>query len=359
MLAISWGAWSNGFLKSYTFAHINLKLIKQKQFKLNNKKMKKTVLVIALAFGITGAFAQDLTSKKGEPMLPEANDWAISLNADPIFEFVGNAFSGFTGKNTAPGVNWLNGNHTIIGKKFIDEKTAYRVLVRLGLNSQTFKNSLRGDDQGLTPVVFPNVDAVVTDKYKHSSTNIAIGVGKEWRRGKTRLQGFYGADLMIWFSSSKDKYTYGNTMTPTPTAANQTSTPNSTMWQSNPDSANFGAGVASGVPGLSSRTTLNKSGATIGIGIRGFIGAEYFIFPKIAIGAEYGWGLGFQTTGKGKKTTEEQGLDANGKNQVSTIERVTEGQSKIGIDTDLNQGNMFGFKGSNTGTASLRVTFHF
>ena len=58
--------------------------------------MKKTVLVIALALGISGAFAQDLTSKKGEPMLPEANDWAISLNADPIFTFVGNAFSGAT-----------------------------------------------------------------------------------------------------------------------------------------------------------------------------------------------------------------------------------------------------------------------
>ena len=106
--------------------------------------MKKSVLVIALAFGVTGAFAQDLTSKKGEPILPEAEDWAISMNADPIFEYVGNAFNGNTGNN-APAVDWLNGNQTIIGKKFIDEKNAYRVLVRLGFTNQTYKNMVASD----------------------------------------------------------------------------------------------------------------------------------------------------------------------------------------------------------------------
>ena len=71
--------------------------------------MKKSVLMIALAFGVTSAFAQDLTSKKGEPILPEAEDWAISMNADPIFDFVGNAFNGST-SNAAPGAKWLNSN---------------------------------------------------------------------------------------------------------------------------------------------------------------------------------------------------------------------------------------------------------
>jgi len=319
--------------------------------------MKKSVLVVALALGVSSAFAQDLTSKKGEPMLPEANDWAISMNADPIFEFVGNAFSGYTGKNSAPAVNWLNGNQTIIGKKFIDEKTAYRVLVRLGFTSQTFKNSVQADDQDLATVLFPTLPAMVVDKYKHTTTNVAIGVGKEWRRGKTRLQGFYGADLMVWMGSSKDKYTYGNTMTAVPAAgSHQTNTPLSTTFDNDPTSGTFGA-VTGAVP-ATSRVTQQKSGMTIGVGIRGFIGAEYFIFPKIAIGAEYGWGLGFQTTGKGSVSTEAQQV-VNGTNVASVVEVKSEGKSKLGIDTDLNQGNMFGFKGSNTGTTSLKVTFHF
>jgi hypothetical protein len=47
--------------------------------------MKKSVFMIALAFGVSSAFAQDLTSKKGEPILPEAEDWAISMDARSYF----------------------------------------------------------------------------------------------------------------------------------------------------------------------------------------------------------------------------------------------------------------------------------
>jgi len=235
------------------------------------KTMKKSILVIALAFGISSAFAQDLTSKKGEPILPESGDWAISMNADPIFTFVGNAFHG-TAASGAPAVNWLNGNQTIIGKKFIDEKTAYRVLVRVGFNNQSYKNMLQADDQDLSTVYFPSQPSQVTDKYSHKETNIAIGVGKEMRRGKTRLQGFYGADAMIWLGMSGDKYTYGNTMTAVPTG-NQTSSPLSTDW-TNPTSPTTSA--------MTSRTTKVKNGMMFGLGVRGFIGCEYFIFPKIA-----------------------------------------------------------------------------
>lgn len=308
--------------------------------------MKKSVLVIALAFGVTGAFAQDLTSKKGEPILPEAEDWAISMNADPIFEFVGNAFNGNT-SNNAPGVNWLNGNQTIIGKKFIDEKNAYRVLVRLGFTNQTFKNMV-ADNSIVTPAVFPAQDAEVEDKFKMRNTNIGIGVGKEMRRGKTRLQGYYGADAMIWISASSNKMEYGNTMSAT-AGAGTTTNPTSTTW-------NTTTGAVAGEAGTTNRTLSSKSGMTFGIGVRGFIGAEYFIFPKMAIGAEYGWGIGYQMSGKGKTTTEEQGGTPN---QVAEQEYITSGSSKFGFDTDLNQGTIFGFKGSNTGTASLRVTFHF
>lgn len=305
--------------------------------------MKKTVLVIALAFGVSSAFAQDLTSKKGEPILPEAEDWAISFNVDPIFEYVGNAFSGNTAKNTAPGANFVNDNYTIIGKKFIDEKSAYRALVRIGFTSQTYKNLVAQDNA--PAVVFPATPTMVEDKYKASSTTIAIGAGKEMRRGKTRLQGFYGADAMIWLSTSKEKYEYGNTMA-VAAAPGSDPTPTSTNW-STPTSP-FTAAVGS-------RPTQDKQGMMLGIGVRAFIGAEYFIFPKIAIGAEYGWGLGFQMQGKGKLTNE-----VNGGTSVAEQETETAGGSTLGIDTDINQsGPYFLGKGSNNGSFSLKATFHF
>ncbi|MCC6838208.1 MAG: hypothetical protein IT234_06695 [Bacteroidia bacterium] len=308
--------------------------------------MKKSVFMIALAFGVSSAFAQDLTSKKGEPILPEAGDWAISMDADPIFRFVGNAFNGST-SNAAPGAGFLNGNNTIIGKKFIDEKSAYRVLVRLGFTSQTYKNNVN-DDANVTAPVFPATAPEVTDKFSMKNTNIGIGVGKEFRRGKTRLQGYYGADAMIWISMSSNKFTYGNTMSST-NAAGVTTTPTSTTWNTTNGSV-LGEGAAA------SRSLKTKSGMTFGIGVRGFIGAEYFIFPKISVGAEYGWGIGYQMTGKGKSETETTGGTPT---TVGVVEGETAGSSKFGFDTDLNQGTVFGFRGSNTGTASLRATFHF
>jgi hypothetical protein len=304
--------------------------------------MKKTSLMIALAFGVSTAFAQDLTSKKGEPILPEAEDWAISLDANPIFTFVGNAFNGNT-SNAAPGVNWLNGNQTIIGKKFIDEKSAYRVLVRLGFTNQTTK-AMIADASVTTPPTYPAAPAMKEDKWSSKNTNIGIGVGKEFRRGKTRLQGYYGADAMLWVSMSSNKYTYGNSLS---TAAPVVTVANST---------NFGSNITTDPYGNAARVLKSKSGMTLGIGVRGFIGAEYFLFPKISIGAEYGWGIGFQMTGKSKRDVESIGGTPA---TVGTISTENSGSSKFGFDTDLNQGTIFGFRGSNTGTGSLRVTFHF
>jgi len=307
--------------------------------------MKKSVLVIALAFGVSGAFAQDLTSKKGEPILPESGDWAISMNLDPVFQFVGNAFSGSTAVNGAPGAAWLNGDHTIIGKKFIDEKTAYRALVRIGIGSSSTK-AMIADATVTTAPTYPELPAMVEDKMTVSNTNIGIGLGKEWRRGKTRLQGYYGADAMVWISSAKTKYSYGNALS--------TSAP--VVGVSAATTTDFGSNFTTDSYGNAARITSLKSGMTFGIGIRGFIGAEYFIFPKIAIGAEYGWGLGFQMTGKGKTAKESVGGVTPA---VGTQEVETGSSSKVGIDTDLNQGTIFGFHGSNTGTASLKVTLHF
>jgi hypothetical protein len=42
--------------------------------------MKKLFLTLTLASAVAFANAQDMTSKKGVPILPEANDWSISFD---------------------------------------------------------------------------------------------------------------------------------------------------------------------------------------------------------------------------------------------------------------------------------------
>ena len=317
--------------------------------------MKKTLVVIALAFGVSNAFAQTpLANPKGEVYLPETGDWAISMDVDPIFHWLGNAFNQ-NGGNDNPGTGFLNGDHTIIGKMFTSPTDAWRVLVRIGLTSITDKNNVRQD---LVVTNFPNVAPVVTDKRKRSNTNIGLGIGKEMRRGKTRLQGIYGADAMLWFSSSKSTYTYGNTMSAITDAAH-TSTPTTTDFNQSLGNGTYGTIDWTTIPPPDGRSIETKSGTTIGIGVRGFIGAEYFLWPKISIGAEYGWGIGFQTTGKGSTSVERTGTNVAGNPDVATQKTETAGASRFGFDTDMNAGTIFGFHGSNTGTASLRATFHF
>jgi hypothetical protein len=317
--------------------------------------MKKQLLTISFLLGASALFAQDLTSKKGEPVLPEADDWAISMNADPLFEFIGNAFNG-SRKNKAANTSWLSASHTIVGKRFINEKTAYRVMLRIGVVNQTFKNMVANDAEYGTVFNFPEKQGQVEDKYRHSNMNLCIGAGKEWRKGKTRLQGYYGADLMIWLGSSTDKFSYGNEMSAANNIAtgggSTTTTPTTTYWNASPDSAQFGKPDSAGAS--VSRPLLYKSGKTFGIGVRGFIGVEYFIFPKIAVGAEYGLGLGYQVTGKGRRQMQEQGGSPL---QVANVDDEVAGSSDFGLDTDMNQGKIFGF--SNAGTASLKITFHF
>jgi hypothetical protein len=286
--------------------------------------MKKTIIMLAIAFGGTTAFAQDLTSKKGEPYLPEAGDWAISFDAAPFLTYAGNLFNG--GTNGSPGVNYVsNMPWSITGKMFKDEKTAYRAMLRIGFGSTTWNNYVMQDGQA-----DPNV--TVMDEVKMSGNNIVLGGGLEMRRGKTRLQGYYGGMLWIALGGSKDAYTYGNAYSTTNMA------PTSTDFSTNP----FTVGA------MPARITATKNGSTFGLGIRGFIGAEYFILPKISIGAEYGWGVGMMNTGDGESTVE---YWDGATSTVKTLTAKTGGEKMFGLDTDISN-NMFG-------SGSININFHF
>lgn len=298
--------------------------------------MKKSIALVALAFGVTSAFAQDLTSKKGEPILPEAGDYAIGIDATPFLNYMGNFF-GKTSANTAPTWNFLNTNQTITGKMFKDANTAYRASLRIGLQSNTQKAQI-ADATVTTAPVYPALPTYKEDKFKKSATNVGLAVGLEKRRGKTRLQGFYGAEAGLGISMGSEKYTYGNTLAPTGTPAVTVA-----------NSTNFGTNITTDTYGNAARVTKMKSGLGFQFGVRAFIGAEYFILPKISLGGEFGWGLGFGITGKSKTTTESIGGTTP---TVGTQEVVGNKSSGLILDTD-NKNSLFG------PSASLRLNFHF
>ncbi|HTA63332.1 MAG TPA: hypothetical protein VK835_12785, partial [Bacteroidia bacterium] len=211
--------------------------------------MKKSVLALAMAFGVTSAFAQDLTSKKGEPILPEAGDWAISADATPFLNYFGKLFNS---ANQAPSMQFLNGQNVIMGKYFKDEKTAYRVGLNIGFGSKSTTNLVNQDNPAVVPAGTQPVQ--VTDKLKHGNTGIGLTAGIEKRKGKTRLQGYYGAEAGFYVSSTKDTYTYGNTFVANGTSPGTSTSPTSTDW--NNPLATGGYGTLTGA-----RTTQTKSGS--------------------------------------------------------------------------------------------------
>lgn len=300
--------------------------------------MKKVILYSVFCILYSPLFSQDLTSRKGEPMLPEANDWAIGFDAVPFLNYVGNLFSGNTGVNTSPGANWVDPlTMTITGKKFKDAKTAYRVAVRLGLLSAKV-SALVPDAATTTPPVFPDPIPTREDVHKISRTNIGLGGGKEWRRGKTRLQGIYGAEAMLWLSKEKHIYQYGNALSETILVDTTTGT-----------TTNFGSNITTDGYGNPARIKEEKINSIFGLGVRGFIGGEYFLLPKISIGAEYGWGIGVAFVGEGSRVMESVGGSPA---DVGEQTIKTGKGSGFSADTDIN-----GKTGS--GTAQLYITFHF
>jgi len=285
--------------------------------------MKKLILSVAVVLCASASFSQEEKN-----YLPEAGDWAVGIDATPFLNYAGNLLGG---GNVAPSWNALT-SQVITGKYFVDANTAYRGSLRLGFGSSS-ASSMIGD---ATPnandgLVYPNLPAMVEDNAKFSSMNVTIGFGMEKRRGFGRLQGYYGAEAGIGMASSSESYEYGNAVTIAGVDAG-----NTTDWALGQDAW-----------GNSARVTESKSGTSFFIGARAFIGAEYFVMPRVAVGGEFGWGLGFSTGGTSSVTMESTDGVTVGSQTVETSNG-----SGFGVDTDSTTGG-FGPSGS------LRMTFHF
>lgn len=270
-----------------------------------------------LATGSMSTYGQNLVSKKGEPFLPEKGDWGLGIDAVPFLEYTGRLLSQ-NGSNS-PTINTVSGFPLqISGKYFMEEKRAIRARLRVGISSATDKNSV-------IDMVNTTLDTVYTqDVRKQKGSNILLGLGKEYRKGKTRLQGFYGYEGMLSITSSKTTYQYGNQFSSTfPTVY-------STDF-SIPAESGYSSSIVSG------RTTQVKSGTSFGIGFRGFIGAEYFIFPKMSIAGELGWGFMFRNSNDGNVITESWDNINNG---VKSRTLVKAGGNSFGIDTDNSMGSV-------------------
>lgn len=288
--------------------------------------MKKNLFFVAALFAGSVAFAQttEVVNSKDVVVTPQAGDWAIGFNANPLFNYVGNMFNGSTANsfNTSFVNQTPNSSNAIYGKYFTDENTAFRASLRL--MTQSGKSAVLTD----TNTSVGGAPEYISDSYKRSGSGVVLGFGIEKRRGNNRLQGFYGGEALITLGGTQAK------------ATNE--------YELALDSANLANGYVNNGRILSSKgNTTTGSGTTFGLGIRGFIGAEYFFAPKISVAAEYGWGLSITNTGGNEVITENYGIVGTATTPtVYETTTVTGKSSSFGIDTD------------NLGGA-IRLMFHF
>jgi hypothetical protein len=298
--------------------------------------MRKLLLTAALvsAFAITNA--QQLTSKNGTPILPEAGEWSIGFDAIPVLEYFGNLFNNHTDNDVMAG--YTSGNHqTIVGRYMKDENTAYRLKLGINMRSSSSKFFVPQDNSTVVPT--PQVE----DERSISSMNITIGAGIQKYRGKGRLKGIYGAELMVGFGngSGTTEYTYGNAFSAVTGQATST---------------DFGT-TGNPVAVLSSRQTESTSGGTFGLGVRGFIGVEYFFAPKMSLGAEYGWGIGISSQAEGETTVESTELNTTTgtfTTKTNTTKTAGDNSSNFNIGVDNGGGTTIG-----SGTGAIMLNFYF
>lgn len=347
--------------------------------------MNKKVLIAATLLTAMFAQAQEsgsgdevVKNKKGNEILPKAGDIALGFNTVPMLDMLMNAVKLNSGGGAVTSANtnqYVQGaSNMIVGKYYLTNKSAIRA--RIGIN--TIGGSITNrvaDSRAVYDASFGNSEEQaaaaqlrVEDKYKFQKTNILVTAGYEMRRGYRRLQGFYGGEVAFGGGGSKETFTYGNDF------SDQYS-----VQYTNPNvvGGNFTNVVNTNptAPGRQERTLYNSYRGGFRMGARAFIGVEYFVFAKISIGAEFGWGWSY-TTRTNKISTVEVYENAGATANVFNEDRSNDSNEKTrGFSVDNNgnpagspfsmnntqggSGNTAGQTALSGGSGAITILFHF
>lgn len=244
------------------------------------KKITALLMLSVLPLGV-------LTAQDEKDYLPQAGDLAVGIDMQPVYGFFGNIANGDVGN----GLGQFGGEDpfgmtgiSIMGKYMLDKTTALRVNV--GINKDVIKNYAYSiDDEARFQN--PLSEAKVEDLNKSNIAAYSIAAGIEFRKGKNRIQGYLGADLVFGLEKQRYQFSYGNILTDVnqiPTRTNYNNAP----------------GGFPGAPNIANVTYWTRTYATesymsnILAGVAGRVGVEYFIVPKLSFGGEVSLLIGEQ-----------------------------------------------------------------
>ncbi len=334
--------------------------------------MNKKILMMALLSSAVYANAQEATTdddkvvknKKGHEILPKAGDIGLGFNAIPVLNFLQNTarLNSNIGNNANSVNTYVNDvNNQIVGKYFLSNNTALRA--RISINTTSGANiylvqdakarfdASKGtiDDQLAAQLIR------VEDKATYAKSNINLAVGYEMRRGYRRLQGFYGGEFLVGGSSARQFNTYGNEFSADITTGSD--------FVNNFDNGN--TSVQQHNTTRISRNLAIRERGNFRLGLRGFVGVEYFFAPKISVGAEFGWGYALNWRRGQIVDREVYQIGQDGPKVFNEEVFVDSKQTQRGfsVDNNSNSGfsmnNLLGNQNLNGGSGAITLIFHF
>ncbi len=249
--------------------------------------MKKILLILLVGcMSLMEVQAQENQTEKpaekpAKQYLPKAGDWSVGVDVTPLLKYAATIFNQKEGD-----LNYLGGSPftkygrlsemfdddqktlmpdvSIMGKYFLSDEFALRANIGLKVSSET-KRFYVDDDKSQWENTLD--EEKVVDRLRNRRSGVSIMLGGEYRKGQRRVQGVFGAGLLFALMNDKVTCKYGNALTD----VNQ-----------NP---NDDDNMPSAVNGYRPLKYFNR-GANCYLGLTGSAGVEWFMAPKVSLGAE-------------------------------------------------------------------------
>jgi hypothetical protein len=250
--------------------------------------MALSLLVATAAFadGADKPTPEDKGKKDYSSWLPAQGDMSVGFSLDPLATFAGNLFNGNL-DNTLEDLagepllyrQLPNSCVSIMGTYMLTNELALRANIGFGYSLKQ-NNFFVQDDAALAFDDLSN--AKVIDQMNSQILSGSFSAGIEYRLGKRLpIQGVFGAGLSYACGMSKSTYAYGNAIT----QLNQNPSMNSEMPATE--------AVTKYLPNAR-LLSVQSSDMIHMVGVYGSVGVEWFVTPKVALGANVNLGIYYE-----------------------------------------------------------------
>ena len=229
---------------------------------------------------------EDKGKKDYSSWLPAQGDMSVGFSLDPLATFAGNLFNGNL-DNTLEDLagepllyrQLPNSCVSIMGTYMLTNELALRANIGFGYSLKQ-NNFFVQDDAALAFDDLSN--AKVIDQMNSQILSGSFSAGIEYRLGKRLpIQGVFGAGLSYACGMSKSTYAYGNAIT----QLNQNPSMNSEMPATE--------AVTKYLPNAR-LLSVQSSDMIHMVGVYGSVGVEWFVTPKVALGANVNLGIYYE-----------------------------------------------------------------